>query len=179
MADATHINAQIFTEAGATVGDSLERAAQPARVPTATAGASPADAAANAVAAAMQLKVTSASAELAPLAPKIRTASAQAAVKLTAIDDQNAARLEAISTMVQSADGATPLGPGGAAGAATGGGGAGRILSVSDGWDDPAEPYKLLPGYWEDDFGHFHNPIEEPIDPGGAAGGTGYGRAPV
>jgi hypothetical protein len=179
MADATHINAQIFTKAGAAVGDSLDRAAQPARVPTAIAGTSPADVAANAVAAAMQVKVTAASAELAPRGPTIRTASTQAAAKFTAIDDQNAARLQAVGEMGQSTIGATTSGPGGAGGVATGGGAEGRIVSVSDGWDDPAEPHRLLPGYWEDEFGHFHNPVEEPIDPGGAAGGAGYGRAPV
>ena len=70
MADAIHVNAAALRQAGTSVADALDRAAQPVRVPAATPGTSPADAAASAVAAAMSGKVAAASAELAPRGPR-------------------------------------------------------------------------------------------------------------
>ena len=72
MADAVH-HAVGFEQAGASVADSLNRAAQPGQAPIAMGGASPADAAAGGVAAAMSAKIAAASAEVAPrAAPRSR-----------------------------------------------------------------------------------------------------------
>lgn len=169
MADVVNVNASTLRQAGTSVANALDRAAQPARVPVATPGTSPADAAAGAVAAAMSGKVAAASAELAPRGPKIRAASEAAAAGLTATDEQNGALLQGVpATAGGSALGGNP-----------GSGGTGGIQMVSDGWDDPAEPWRIGEDFVEDQYGHFVPPIQ--IDPGGgaAAGGGGAGRAPV
>ena len=54
-----------------------------------------------------------------------------------------------------------------------------QIQPVSDGWDDPPEPWKIAPGMDQDEFGHFHTPAV-PIVPGEAGPGSpGAGAAPV
>lgn len=169
MADAIHVNAASLRQAGSSVADALDRAAQPVRVPAATPGTSPADAAASSVAAAMSGKVAAASAELAPRGPKMRAASEAAAAGLTAADEQNAALLQGVpATAGQSAVGGNP-----------GSGATGGVQMVSDGWDDPAEPWRIGEDFYEDQYGHFQPPIQ--INPGGgaAAGGGGGGIAPV
>lgn len=168
MANVVNVDAAALRQAGTSVADALERAAQPARVPVATPGPSPADAAAAAVAAAMSAKVAAASAELAPRGPKIRAASEAAAASLTATDEQNAALLQGVPATAG----------GGAVGGNPGPAGARRVQMVSDGWDDPAEPWRIGEGFVEDEFGHFVPPIQ--INPGGgAAGGGSGGTAPV
>jgi hypothetical protein len=48
-----------------------------------------------------------------------------------------------------------------------------------DGWDEPAEPWKIGGDMEPDEFGHFQPVL--PVHPGGGAagGGTGGGTAPV
>src|SRR4051794_22848792 len=96
MANVVQLNASTLRQAGTSVADALDRAAQPVRVPMATPGTSPADAAAVAVAAAMSGKVAAAAADLAPRGPRIRAASEAAAASLTASDEQNAALLQGV-----------------------------------------------------------------------------------
>lgn len=168
MAEVVHVNTQTLRQAGTSVADSLDRASQPARVPLSTPGTSPADAAASALAAAMSSKVAVAAAELAPRGPKIRAASEAAAAGLTAADEQNAALLQGVPATASD----------GAVGGNSGSGVTGRIQMVSDGWDDPAGPWRIGEDFWEDEYGHFQPPIH--INPtGGAASGGGCGRPPV
>ena len=168
MANVVHVNASALRQAGTSVADALDRAAQPTRVPMATPGTSPADAAAGAVAAAMGVKVAAAASELAPRGPKIRAASEAAAASLTATDERNAALLQGVpATAGEGALGGNP-----------GSGVTGRVQMVGDGWDDPAEPWKIGEGFVQDHYGAFVPPIQ--INPGGgAAGGGSGGTAPV
>lgn len=118
MADAVHITPSVFEQAGASVADSLNRAAQPGQAPIAMGGASPADAAAGGVAAAMSAKIAAASAEVTPRGPKIQAASQAAAEGFRATDEENAARIAAVQQGL--AD--TPPSSGGAAPAEAAGG---------------------------------------------------------
>ena len=128
MADAVHITPSVFEQAGAAVADSLNRAAMPGQAPIAMGGASPADAAAGGVAAAMSAKIAAASAEVAPRGPKIQAASQAAAEGFRAKDEDNATRIAAVQQGLAdtppSSGGAAPAeaagGPGSSSGAAAG-----------------------------------------------------------
>jgi hypothetical protein len=124
------------------------------------------DAAAAGVAAAMGTQVTQMTAQVAAKGPALQATTSNGVAQTEATDEQNAERYRA----VPASGGLDGLGSGGA----TGG-----VMEVSDGWDDPREPFRITPDMEEDEFGHFHAPYV-PLDPGGAAGGSsGTGRAPV
>ena len=104
----------------------------------------------------------------------MRPSAEQATAKFSAIDEQIAARLQAVSaTMGQSSTcAATPV-RAMRGSVAAGGGAAGRV--ESDRWLGRPGPSRtsLLPRESEDVFDQFHNPVEEPIDAGGAAADPG------
>jgi hypothetical protein len=92
-----------------------------------------------------------------------------------------ASPLQQVASTATGATGSSPApeAPGSSPATAQPGSHGGRVAPVSDGWDDPAEPWKTSPGMQPDEFGHFHTPVV-PIDPGGAGpGSTGGGTAPV
>jgi hypothetical protein len=139
---------------------------------------SPMDAAAATVAAAMGTQVTQMTAEVAAKGPAVQATTSSGVAQTEATDEQNAERYRA----VPGSGGLNGLGSGGVPGGAPSlpgdSGVTGRIMKVSDGWDDPREPFRITGDMEEDEFGHFHAP-HVPLDPGGAAGGSGAGRTPV
>jgi hypothetical protein len=92
-----NVSAAWLVSAASAAADHLERAAQPGLAPTAGAGGSPADAAAAGAAAAMRSKVTALSAELAGSGPQLQATGRAAASGLQSQDDQNAAKIRAVS----------------------------------------------------------------------------------
>jgi hypothetical protein len=87
-----NVSAAPLVLAASTVGDHVERAAQPGPVPTGAASASPADAAAATVAAAMRTKINAMSAELAGKGTQLQATGQAAAEALQAKDAENSAR---------------------------------------------------------------------------------------
>jgi hypothetical protein len=161
------VNPSQMLQSGASVAATAEQVAtpNPGAAPIPKPG-SPMDAAAAAVAAAMGTQVTQMTAQVASKGPALQATTSSGVAQTEATDEQNAERYRA----VPGSGGLDGLGAGGATG---------RFMEVSDGWDDPAEPFRITPDMEEDEFGHFHAPFV-PLDPGGAAGGgSGAGRAPV
>ena len=104
----------------------------------------------------------------------MRPSAEQATAKFTAIDEQIAARLQAVSaTMGQSSTCAATPGPGGAGERSRRRWSRGpRRVGPMAGTTRP-EPHKLVAPRVGGLFDQFHNPVEEPIDAGGAAADPG------
>jgi hypothetical protein len=159
-AEPIKVNPSQMLQGAASAAATAEQVAtpNPAAAPIPKPG-SPMDAAAASVATAMGTQVTQMTAQVAAKGPAVQAATSSGVAQTEATDEQNAERYRAVP---------------GFAGGATG-----RVMEVSDGWDDPREPFRITPDMEEDEFGHFHAPYV-PLDPGGAAGGgSGTDRAPV
>ncbi|MBP1823043.1 hypothetical protein [Mycobacterium sp. OAE908] len=165
-AEPIKVNPSQMLQGGASVAATAERAiSNPGAAPIPKPG-SPMDTAAASVAAAMGTQVTQMTAQVASKGPALQATTSSGVAQTEATDEQNAERYRA----VPGTGGLDGLG----SGRTTGG-----IMEVSDGWDDPREPFRITGDMEEDEFGHFHAPYV-PLDPGGAAGGgSGAGRAPV
>jgi len=165
-AEPIKVNPSQMLQGGASVAATAEQVAtpNPGAAPIPKPG-SPMDAAAASVATAMGTQVTQMTAQVASKGPALQATTSSGVAQTEATDEQNAERYRAVP------------GTGGLDGPGSGGA-AGRVMEVSDGWDDSREPFRITGDMEEDEFGHFHTPYV-PLDPGGAAGGSGAGRAPV
>jgi hypothetical protein len=93
----TDISPSTYTQAGEKVATFLERAAIPGKPPLAVPGPSPADAAATGLATTIGTHITSASTEMAPRGPLMRTASGAAATEIQAQDIAAGQKIEGVA----------------------------------------------------------------------------------
>jgi hypothetical protein len=166
-------------QAAETAAAAAEQAAapHPAAIPHATPG-SAADGAWAALATAMGARQADLSARVVDKGPAIEAATQSGVTQLQAADEQNAAAIGAVGDSAGEGLSAAAGAPGGA--------GAGAVQAVSfggvkeslgDGWDNETEDELEVPHGWVQDWtGKWSPPVAHP---GGAAGGSGLGRAPI
>src|SRR5690349_3627293 len=138
-AEPIKVNPSQMLAGGASVAATAGQVAtpNPGAAPIAKPG-SPIDAAAASVATAMGTQVAQMTAAVAAKGPALQATTSSGVAQTEATDEQNAERYRA----VPGTGGLDELGSGGAPGAD---GVSGRIMEVSDGWDDPREPFRITP----------------------------------